>query len=142
MYARSRFVAAALAAASIAALSAAAWPDADVHQRHWPYYQARLDTILGELRTRDVAALSLSQRANRARNIETLRRYREIGQFPRNYDFAQATPYFVDRKTGTLCAVAYLLDASGRHDIVDRVARTNNNVWVDELAGDVASRAA
>jgi len=98
------------------------------------------DTILGELRGRDVASLSQSQRANRARNIETLRRYREIGEFPRNYDFARPTPYFVDRVTGTLCAVAYLLDASGRRDIVDRVAKANNNVWVDELSGDAEFR--
>jgi hypothetical protein len=140
MYARSRIVAVALAAASIAALSAATWPATDAHQRHWSYYQTRLDTILGELRARDVSGLSQSQRANRARNIETLRRYRDIGEFPRNYDFAEATPYFVDRKTGTLCAVAYLLDARGRRDIVDRVAMTNNNVWVDELSGDAQFR--
>ena len=137
MYARSRIVAVALAAASFAALTAATWPTTkDGHQVHWTYYQTRLDTILGELRARDVSSLSQAQRTNRARNIETLRRYREIGEFPRNYDFAQPTPYFVDRMTGTLCAVAFLLDASGRRDIVDRVAKTNNNVWVPELAGD------
>jgi hypothetical protein len=47
-------------------------------------------------------------------------------------------PYFVDRKTGTLCAVAHLMATTGHRDVVDRVARANNNVWVRELAADSA----
>jgi hypothetical protein len=34
--------------------------------------------------------------------------------------------------------VAHLLESTGRRDIVDRVARTDNNVWVSALAGDTA----
>jgi hypothetical protein len=44
----------------------------------------------------------------------------------------------VDRETGVLCAVAHLLASTGRRDIVDRVARADNNVWVPQLAGDTA----
>ena len=59
--------------------------------------------------------------------------------FPHNYDFPlRETPYFVDRKTGTLCAVAHLLALTGRDDIVRRVQRANNNVWVRQLASDTA----
>jgi hypothetical protein len=58
--------------------------------------------------------------------------------FPHNYDFASPTPYFIDRKTGTLCAVAYLLESTGRRDIVNRVAEADNNVWVAKLSGDSA----
>jgi hypothetical protein len=69
----------------------------------------------------------------------TLAAYRDRGVFPHNYDFPDAAmPYFIDRKTGTLCAVAHLLESTGRRDIVDRVARMNNNVWVAELASDTA----
>jgi hypothetical protein len=68
-----------------------------------------------------------------------LRAYRDRGVFPHNYDFpGRAVPYFIDRKTGTLCAVAHLLASSGRRDIVNRAAQMNNNVWVPELAGDTA----
>jgi hypothetical protein len=70
--------------------------------------------------------------------LRELDTYRVRGVFPHNYDFTRPTPYFVDRKTGTLCAVANLLARTGRRDIVDRVARANNNVWVAELAGDTA----
>jgi hypothetical protein len=58
--------------------------------------------------------------------------------FPRNYDFPRPTPYFVDRKVGTLCAVADLLGFTGRDDVVRRVARADNNVLVAQLAGDTA----
>lgn len=100
--------------------------------------QGHFDSVLVELSHRNISALSAAQRAERVRLVAELRRYRDAGVFPRNYDFAAPTPYFIDRKTGTLCAVANLLASSGRRDIVDRVAAANNNVWVAQLAGDTA----
>jgi hypothetical protein len=49
-------------------------------------------------------------------------------------------PFFRDSR-GTLCAMAYLIDRSGRGDLVDRVARTRNNAFIAELAGDPDLRA-
>lgn len=101
--------------------------------------RAHFDSVLAELPGRDVAALTSSQRARRSSLLGTLRAYRDAGVFPRNYDFpGEAVPYFVDRETGTLCAVAHLVASTGRRDIVDRVARTDNNVLVAQLAGDSA----
>jgi hypothetical protein len=101
--------------------------------------RAHFDSVLVELGARDLRQLAPGQRRNRATLIATLRAYSGRGEFPHNYDFpGQAVPYFVDRKTGTLCAVAYLLESTGRRDIVDRVAKANNNVRVPELAGDTA----
>jgi len=102
--------------------------------------QAHLDSVLSELVTRDVQSLTLAQRARRARLLSTLRGYRDRGLFPHNYDYADPTPYFVDRKTGTLCAVGHLLALTGRSDIVRRVRRANNNAYVAQLAGDTAFR--
>ena len=102
------------------------------------WVRAHLDSVLTELPSHDVSRLSVQQRERRASLLATLRSYRDRGEFPRNYDFAEPTPYFTDRKTGTLCAVGYLLASTGRHDIVDRVTRANNNVRVHELAGDTA----
>lgn len=98
--------------------------------------QLHFDSALAELKARDVSTLSASQHSARISLMQTLERYRDRAVFPHNYDFSAPTPYFIDRKTGTLCAVAHLLESSGRRDIVDRVARTNNNVWVSDLAGD------
>ena len=101
--------------------------------------RAHFDSVLAELAARDVGRLTEAQRMNRAALVDTLRAYRKGGIFPHNYDFPErATPYFVDRKSGTLCAVAYLLASAGRRDIVDRVARADNNVMVAKLAPDTA----
>ncbi len=97
------------------------------------------DSVLVELEARDVSALSATRRSARTSLMRTLRAYSARGVFPHNYDFPdRPTPYFVDRKTGTLCAVAFLLESTGHRDIVDRVARANNNVWVAELRDDAA----
>ena len=99
--------------------------------------QAHFDSVLSELRARDVAALTANQLAERSRVIGVLVAYRDRGVFPHNRDFAgQAIPYFIDRPTGTLCAVAHLLESTGRRDIVDAVATMDNNVWVSDLAGN------
>jgi hypothetical protein len=101
--------------------------------------RAHFDSVLTELATRDLSTLGETQRGQRAVLLQTLRAYRDRGVFPHNYDFpGQAVPYFVDRKTGTLCAVAHLVESTGRRDIVDRVARLDNNVLVPRLAGDSA----
>ena len=49
-------------------------------------------------------------------------------------------PYFRDGD-GALCAMAYLIERSGRPDLVDRIARTRNNAFIAELANDPALRA-
>lgn len=100
--------------------------------------RAHFDSVLVELEARDLGGLTGDQRDARSRLIATLVAYRDRGAFPRNYDFAAPTPYFIDRKTGILCAVAHLLESTGRRDIVDRVAAADNNVWVPALAGDTA----
>ncbi len=101
--------------------------------------RAHFDSVLAVLPGRDVSGLSVAQREQRSLLLARLADYRDRGEFPRNYDFpAQATPYFVDRETGVLCAVAHLIATTGRSDIVRRVADANNNVRVMALAGDTA----
>jgi hypothetical protein len=98
--------------------------------------QAHFDSVLSELGARDVNELSANQLAKRSKLIGVLAGYRDRGVFPHNRHFPEAIPYFIDRPTGTLCAVAYLLESTGRRDIVDAVAAMDNNVWVNDLAGN------
>ncbi|MEO7998169.1 MAG: hypothetical protein ABI852_12030 [Gemmatimonadaceae bacterium] len=111
---------------------------AEQRQKELRRIHVHFDSVLIELSTADVGQLTKSQQANRDKLVQTLRGYSTRGDFPHNYDFATPTPYFIDRKTGTLCAVAYLLESTGRRALVDRVARTNNNVWVADLKGDAS----
>jgi hypothetical protein len=134
MRAKGIVVAAACVGVFAYALSASAEPSENSEVLR---IRSHFDSVLVELSRRDTRELTAAQRGHRVHLVETLKRYRDRGVFPRNYDFpGQAVPYFVDRKTGTLCAVAHLLESTGRRDIVDRVAQANNNVAVAELQGD------
>jgi hypothetical protein len=128
-----------LASAPTPPASPSAIPTRDARSIEVQRIRAHFDSVLTELPAHDVSPLSRNQLSRRAQLLSTLQAYRDAGSFPHNYDFpGQPTPYFVDRKTGVLCAVAHLLESTGRRDIVDRVAAANNNVWVAELAADTA----
>ena len=132
-----------VATASTVLLSAAAWRadrPLSAHEEHVRSEVARLrahfDSVDTELHARDVTHLTPEQRASRTRLIAWLREYRDAGQFPINDKFAgRMVPFFRDSK-GTLCAMAYLVDRSGRADIVDYIARTRNNAFIRELTDD------
>ncbi len=100
--------------------------------------QAHFDRVDGELRERDLAALSPAQGAVRSTLIEWLRDYRHAARFPLNDGVSgEPVPIFRDSR-GVLCAMAYLIDRSGRRDIVDRVAGTNNTARLVDLTSDPA----
>jgi len=100
--------------------------------------RAHFDSVDQELRARDVSRLSVEQRMMRAKLISWLRDYRNAGSFPENDRFTdRSMPFFRDSR-GTLCAMAYLIDRSGRTDIVDQIAKTRNNAFIRELADDRA----
>lgn len=109
------------------------------HRAEVARIQRHFDSVLAVLPSRDVGHLTGEQRAKRQAVLATLREYRDAGVFPHNHDFGRTpTPYFIDRKSGTLCAVAYLMASTGRRDIAERVAAMDNNVWVAQLAPDTA----
>jgi hypothetical protein len=97
--------------------------------------QIHLAEVEAELRTVDTSELSADQRARREAVIDELARYRTRGAFPRNLDFAERTPYFIDDR-GVRCAMAHLIEMFGGAPLVERVARTANNAYVRELADD------
>jgi hypothetical protein len=116
-------------------------PDSQHRRLEVARLQAHFDSVDAELRLPTVRPLTPPQRTVRATLIGWLREYREAGSFPRNDRFPeQAMPFFRDSR-GVLCAMAYLIDRSGRRDLVDRVASTRNNAFIPELAGDPALRA-
>lgn len=100
--------------------------------------QAHFDSVDRELRARDVSRLNAEHRAMRTKLVAWLRDYRNAGTFPENDRFTdRAMPFFRDSH-GTLCAMAYLIERSGRGDIVDHVAKTRNNAFIRELTDDRA----
>lgn len=86
-------------------------------------------------RSRDEADLDPLRRLVRALLLDELAAYRAERRFPRNPDFADRTPFFVDA-SGTRCAVAHLLEVSGEGALVARIASERNNALVEELADE------
>lgn len=129
-----------LALAALALTAALRLPPESPAARHQRLEVARLqahfDSVDAELRQPSAVPLSSAQRAARATLIGWLREYRDAARFPRNDRFPdRAMPYFRD-SDGVLCAMAHLIDRSGRGDLVDQVASTRNNASIAELAGD------
>jgi len=103
--------------------------------------RAHFDSVDAELRHAKALQLTPSQRRVRAILIDWLQEYRDAGKFPRNDRFPElAMPFFRDGH-GALCAMAYLIERSGRRDLVDRIALTRNNAFIAELANDAELRA-
>lgn len=98
--------------------------------------RAHFDSVGVELRDAKPLQFTPSQQRARATLIGWLQEYRDAGNFPRNDRFPdRAMPFFRDGH-GALCAMAYLIDRSGRRDLVDRVASRRNNAFIAELADD------
>lgn len=98
--------------------------------------QRHLARVEAELRRAGDAGLPAPQRRWRAQLVDELHRYWTRGRFPRNTLVERVSPVLVDRD-GTRCAVAELIAASGRGDLVARLAATRNTSYVAELADDV-----
>lgn len=93
--------------------------------------------LRAESRARRRRALHLDglRRTVRALLLDELARYRRQGRFPKNRDFGERTPYFIDRD-GTRCAMAHLLEVGGERDLVRKITRERNNARVSELANE------
>jgi hypothetical protein len=101
--------------------------------------RAHFDAVDAELRQYRPTQLTAAQRAARLTVITWLRDYRNAGSFPRNDRFPRPMPFFRDSR-GVPCAMAYLIERSGRGDIVERIALTRNNAFIHDLADDLELR--
>ena len=108
-------------------------PAADEHRR----VRAHLADALRAVRAAPTVALSPQQRARRRRVLRALARYIAAGRFPINRVSAARTPIFVDA-AGARCAMAALLESTGDHALVRRVAREHNLAYVPQLRDDPA----
>lgn len=103
--------------------------------------RAHFREVLAELRARDVSGLSAAQRSTRRGLLAELARYAATGVFPRNREFpGRQIPHFVDA-SGTRCAMAHLIAASGHSELVARISGTANYAYIRELADDVELQA-
>lgn len=98
----------------------------------------RYARVGAELQRAAPAELSAIQAAHRGLVIELLGQYGASLDFPR-LDSAdgERLPVFRDG-AGRLCALAHLLDRTGRGELVERLAQANNGGWVVEFQAEPA----
>lgn len=121
---------------AVATVQTADDPKAAHLKRERTRLRAHFDSVLGELKARPTTDLDSRQQESRATLIAWLAEYRDEGRFPLNDRYADyQTPIFRDAR-GVTCAMAYLIERSGRRDIVDSIAGTRNLAYVGQLADD------
>ncbi len=104
----------------------------DEHRRVQSHLEGAWGVVKSAHRSLDRATM-----ARRETLLGHLRAYIDSGRYPTNDVVEHATPIFVDGD-GTRCAVAGLLEATGRSDVVEYVARTRNLARVWELTSEPA----
>ena len=87
----------------------------------------------GERALRDTdPGLAPEHAARRERTLDRLHEYQERGRFPTNRRSAERVPCFVGAN-GEPCAMAALLEADGRSDLVDEVMATDPTLRFEDL---------
>ncbi|NUO52164.1 MAG: hypothetical protein HOV80_25200 [Polyangiaceae bacterium] len=83
------------------------------------------------------AAWEKQLRAARTKQIAQLKAYRERGEFAMNIQ-GRGLAFVWRDDAGRLCAMAHLVNASGRTDLVDRVAKEDNDLQLASVTeGDL-----
>lgn len=85
-----------------------------------------------DLRRSSPADLTAAQRRRRADALDRLRAYRQAGEFPVNRREPTRVPCFVGAD-GTPCAVAHLVRADGREDLVAEVMADDPTVRLEDV---------
>ena len=76
--------------------------------------------------------MTTEQKLNREKCLNILHSYWKKGVFPKNTDFVNRTPYFID-KFGTACAVGQLIISTGFESVANKIKTFDNNGYVVEL---------
>jgi hypothetical protein len=84
------------------------------------------------LRVADTSHLDEERHRRRMAALDALRAYRQQGAVPTNRSVPERAPQFVGAD-GVPCAVAAMLRADGRTELVERVAATDNAVRLEDV---------
>lgn len=93
--------------------------------------QMHLRVMERVLAQQDVDGLPAYMREERRKNIGYLREYWMQRKFPRNSRLPYRAPYLKD-ESGTLCAVAYMVQQSGNGHLLDGAVKLDNNIYLGD----------
>ena len=106
-----------------------AWNNSEVEKLQWHF--ERLDWIL---RAVDTSNLTTTQKENRIKNLDLLKKYSLEWNFPNNDKFPWEYVPFFKWSNWNLCAVWYLMNNNPEYkDFVKNISETNNNIKVMDI---------
>ncbi|HJW28324.1 MAG TPA: T9SS type A sorting domain-containing protein, partial [Saprospiraceae bacterium] len=105
--------------------------------------QTHLSYVENLLRQKDVSNLPPAVREKRAHLLDLLHDYWQAGKFPRNFDYTDRRPCFID-KNNTICAVGYLVEKTAGLEVAEDINKSHQyddifdmndavvNNWINE----------
>ena len=88
------------------------------------------------LRAADTDHLTRRQKKRRAAALDLLHEYWVNGSFPNNYDYPGERKACFRDKDGNICAVGYLVQQTGREDLVEEVEQEMNYFLIAEMESE------
>lgn len=98
-----------------------------------------LEYVEEKLRAKDVSGLTEAQRLKRQRMLALLQEYRMAGRFPRNYDYKENRPCFID-KDGNICAVGYLVEQTAGRNVAEQINAKYKYEYLLNMQGEALER--
>lgn len=97
--------------------------------------QTHLAYVENLLRDKDVSCLNKQQQQKRTDVLNLLRIYWQAGIFPKNYDYLERRPCFIDRD-GTICAVGYLIEQTAGRSLAEAINQKHQYDYVLDMNED------
>ncbi len=94
--------------------------------------QLHLLNVISYLEKQSLTKFSKFQKKNRLLNIEILRNYSQVGEFPINSLTTFRTPIFIDSRN-THCAVGFLLKENGLGNVAQEIAENQLLFYLNDI---------
>lgn len=91
------------------------------------------------LRNKDVSYLSKQQQEKRMDVLNLLYTYWQAGIFPKNYDYPERRPCFIDRN-GAICAVGYLIEQTAGRSLAEVISQKHQYDYLLDMNEDAISQ--
>jgi type I restriction-modification system DNA methylase subunit len=94
--------------------------------------QTHLSYVESLLRSKPTTHLNSQQKEKRELALQLLHRYWNNGVFPRNYEYTERRPCFIDRD-GNICAVGYLIEKTVGREVAEEINQKHQYNYLLEM---------
>ncbi|HVF97665.1 MAG TPA: hypothetical protein VM871_10100 [Flavisolibacter sp.] len=100
--------------------------------------QTHLQYVEYLLRNKDVSHLAKEQGEKRSVVLQLLHNYTQNGIFPKNYDYGERRPCFIDRD-GNACAVGYLIEKTEGRTVAEGINQKHQYDYLLDMKEEIVA---